>query len=56
MSNIVLRKKSREILRQMSKAEHTSALLCPILKVLQMRHSELDVTQATKIVREILHD
>ncbi len=56
MSNILLRKESIKILKQMSTAEHSSALLCPILKVLQMRHSDLDVSQATRVVRELLHD
>lgn len=56
MSNILIYKESKEILRQMSTAEHSSVLLCPILKVLQMRHSDLDVSQATKVVREMLHD
>jgi len=56
MSNIILRKESKEILRQMAYTEHSSVLLCPVLKILQMRHSGLDVAQATKVLREVLHD
>ncbi len=56
MSNIILRKESLKIMRQMPKIECSSALLCPILRVLQMRHSNLDVIQATKVIREVLHD
>jgi len=29
-------------------------LLCPILRVLQMRHNDLDVKQATRIIRNVL--
>jgi len=56
MSNITLQKESKEIMKQMATAEYSSALLCPILRVLQMRHSDLDVSQATRVVRELLHD
>jgi len=34
--------------------EKSDNLLCPILRVLQMRHNDLDVKQATRIIRNVL--
>ena len=56
MADYKLIKESKEILRQFSVTEKTDSLLCPILKVLQMRHKDLDTDQATRVIREILHD
>jgi len=56
MANYILRRESKEILKQMGATEHSEKLLCPILKVLQMRHSDLDVHQATIVIKEVLHD
>ena len=53
MSDILLSKKSRKILRAFS-MEKSDNLLCPILRVLQMRHSDLDVKQATRVIRNVL--
>ena len=54
MADILLLKESREIIKQMGMVKKEQGLLCPILKVLQMRHSELDMDQATKVVRSVL--
>ena len=56
MAYLTLLRESREILREMGITKKEEAYLCPILKVLQMRHSDLDITQATKVVRKVLHD
>lgn len=56
MSTIILKKESREIRRQMLGNESSTSLLCPILRVLQMRHRDLDMRNATDVVREILED
>lgn len=53
MADYMLLKESRQILREMS-VEKSEGLLCPIVRVLQMRHSDLDVKQATKVVKGIL--
>ena len=53
MSDILLSKESRKILRGFS-MEKSDNLLCPILRVLQMRHNDLDVKQATRIIRDVL--
>jgi hypothetical protein len=53
MSDSLLSKESRKILRGFS-MEKSDSLLCPILRVLQMRHSDLDVKQATRIIRNVL--
>jgi len=54
MADFRIMKESKEILRQFSVTEKSDSLLCPILKVLQMRHTDLDTVQATKIVRGVL--
>ena len=55
MADLAIAKESKEILRQFSVTEKTDGLLCPILKVLQMRHKNLDTIQAIRVIREILH-
>lgn len=54
MADYTIVKESREILKQFSMTEKSNTLLCPILKVLQMRHSDLDTLQATRVVRGVL--
>ena len=53
MADYLLSKESKEILREFS-VQRDERLLCPILKVLQMRHSDLDIKQATRVVRNVL--
>ena len=55
MADYRIVKESKEILRQFSVTEKTDGLLCPFLKVLQMRHKDLDTTQAMRVIREVLH-
>ena len=54
MSDYLLTKESKNILKSLS-VDKDERLLCPILRVLQMRHHDLDVKQATKIIRTVLH-
>lgn len=54
MADFRIMKESKEILRQFSVREKSDSLLCPIVKVLQMRHSDLDTVQAARIVRGVL--
>ena len=54
MADILLLKESREIMKQMGQDEKSMSLLCPTLKILQMRHSDLNVVQATKVLRSML--
>jgi len=56
MADLTLLRESREILKQMGITQKEESLLCPVLKVLQMRHTDIDLAQATKIVRKVLHD
>lgn len=56
MSDYMIARESKEILRQFSVTEKRDSLLCPILKVLQMRHKDLDTNRAAKVIREVLHD
>jgi len=53
MADYILARESKQILKNMA-LEKSETLLCPILRVLQMRHSDLDVKQATKVVKGIL--
>lgn len=50
----MLRKESKQILEQMGVDHYDKQFVCPILKVLQMRHRDLDIDQAVKIVKDIL--
>ena len=56
MADLTILRESRKILKQMGVAQKENALLCPVLKILQMRHADLDISQAEKIVREVLND
>lgn len=53
MADYLLSKESKEILREFS-VEKNENLLCPILRVMQMRHRDLDVKQATRVIRTVL--
>lgn len=53
MNDLHLRLKVTRIIAQ-SGCEKSSDLVCPILKVLQMRHKDLDKGQALKITKEVL--
>lgn len=54
MSSFLLKKESESILKQMDWNKDTSLLLCPILKVLHMRHASLDTLEVKRIVKEVL--
>lgn len=56
MVDYVIAKESREILRQFSVIQKDNTLLCPILKVLQMRHADFDALQATRVMRNVLDE
>jgi hypothetical protein len=56
MADLILLRESRVILKQMDVVHKEGKLLCPILKILQMRHSDLDTEQATTIVKRVLND
>lgn len=53
MPDYLLNKESKEILKEFS-VESNENLICPTLKVLQMRHKDLDVKQATRVIKSIL--
>ncbi|CAA6814529.1 MAG: Unknown protein [uncultured Sulfurovum sp.] len=53
MADYMITKESKEILRDFS-MKKSDNLLCPILRVLQMRHNNLDVQQATKLIKNML--
>jgi len=56
MADIKLLQESRAIIREMSVTKKENSLLCPILRVLQMRHHDLNTKQATRVIREVLND
>jgi len=53
MSDIQVAVKVKRIIAQ-SGYEKNDNLLCPIMKILQMRHKDLDKTQALRIAKSIL--
>lgn len=56
MSDYTIVRESKEILKVFNTTKKSYDLLCPILKVLQMRHSDIDTLQATRVVRNVLDD
>ena len=56
MADIRLLQESRAIIREMGIQEKEESLLCPILRVLKMRHRNLDTAQATRMIKKALHD
>ena len=56
MADLTLMQESRRILKQTGTAQKDSSLLCPIVKILQMRHADLDTDQATRIVKRVLDE
>lgn len=56
MAGYILRKESRQILEQFGVQHCSEKLVCPILKVLQMRHRDLDIHQAVDIIRELIEN
>lgn len=55
MASYLLKKESIEILNQMGVENYSEKLVCPILRVLQMRHKDLDITQAVIVIKDVLH-
>jgi len=56
MADISLLQESRAIIREMGVKKREDSLLCPILKVLQMRHHNLNTTQAKEMIKKALND
>jgi len=56
MSQHQLQQESRKILHQFGSVKRSHELICPILKVLQMRHKNVDRTQAIEVIKGVLDD
>ncbi|MDY0403468.1 hypothetical protein [Sulfurovum sp.] len=56
MASYLLRKESKQILEQFGVQYCNEKLVCPILKVLQMRHRDLDIHQAIDVIRELIEN
>lgn len=54
MKNYSIEQESKDIIRQFSRKNKGVELLCPILKVLEMRHSDLNKIEAREIVCKVL--
>ena len=54
MADYQLARESNAILRELGVEQKSENLLCPIVRILQMRHRNLDVKQATKVVKSVL--
>lgn len=54
MASYLLRKESKEILEQMGMQSSSEKLICPVLRVLQMRHKDLDIDQAVKAIKDVI--
>jgi hypothetical protein len=53
MADNVLRQELKKILKEMGTLEYSNKLYCSIMKVLQMRHSDFDQSQARRIIKEL---
>jgi predicted PP-loop superfamily ATPase len=56
MASYMLRKESKQILEQMGVDHYDKQFVCPVLKVLQMRHNDLDIDSAVKIIKELINE
>lgn len=56
MADSTLFRESKEILKQMGATQNKDIYFCSILRVLQMRHSDLDMHQARRVIKRTLHD
>ncbi len=54
MASYLLRKESRQILEQMGIESYNEKLVCPVLKVLKMRHKDLDIHQAVGVIKDLI--
>ncbi len=56
MADLTIMQESRRILKQTRTVQKNSSLLCPILKILHMRHADLDMDQVTRVVKRVLDE
>ena len=54
MADLLLLKESRAIMREMNLSENTTGLFCPVMRVLKMRHTDLNVAQAKRVLRGVI--
>ena len=54
MADYLIRKESNEILAQVPRELRNEKLLCSVIKVLQMRHQDIDQVQAARVVKKVL--
>ena len=54
MASYLLRKESKQILQQMGVAHYDEQFACPLLKILQMRHKDLDIHQAVDVIKDLI--
>ena len=55
MSEILLLKETRNIIKQIQLDKEVQGLECTLLRVLQMRHKDLDLQQARRVLESALH-
>lgn len=54
MAEMLLLKETRSILKEMNVNENREGLFCPVMRVLKMRHSDLDKKQAKRVLQTVL--
>jgi len=55
MADYTLKIESEKIIKQMGEAKNSKKLFCPLMKILQMRHHDLDTSQAHRVLKELLN-
>lgn len=56
MSELRLLKETRGILQQMEVIENKKSYLCSVLRVMQLRHQNIDTTKVIKVIKRVLND
>ena len=55
MSDILLLKETRNIINKIQVEKETEGIKCTLIRVLQMRHKDLDLQQARRVLELALH-
>ncbi|MDD2905513.1 MAG: hypothetical protein WBK95_11170 [Sulfurimonas sp.] len=51
MADYTLQNELKQILKQMGTLHYSQQFYCPLLKVLKMRHPDLDTHQANRLIK-----
>ncbi len=56
MADLLLLKESRAIMREMNLTENRTGLFCSVMRVLKMRHTDLNIAQAKRVLQGVIEE